>query len=120
GADVFLLAFSLTSKASYENIYKKWIPELRHYAPNVPIVLVGTKLDLREDKQFFIDHPGATSITSAQGEELKKMIGAAVYIECSSKTQQNVKAVFDAAIKVVLCPPKPKKKTRKQRTCFIL
>ncbi|URE46108.1 RHO [Musa troglodytarum] len=76
--------------------------------------------DLREDKQFFIDHPGATSITSAQGEELKKMIGAAVYIECSSKTQQNVKAVFDAAIKVVLCPPKPKKKTRKQRTCFIL
>ncbi|URE46104.1 RHO [Musa troglodytarum] len=88
GADVFLLAFSLTSKASYENIYKKWIPELRHYAPNVPIVLVGTKLDLREDKQFFIDHPGATSITSAQAKELKKMIGAAVYIECSSKTQQ--------------------------------
>ncbi|XLS78410.1 hypothetical protein HN51_062635, partial [Arachis hypogaea] len=26
------------------NIFKKWIPELRHYAPNVPIVLVGTKL----------------------------------------------------------------------------
>lgn len=23
---------------------KQWIPELRHYAPNVPIVLVGTKL----------------------------------------------------------------------------
>ncbi|KAF8746791.1 hypothetical protein HU200_013316 [Digitaria exilis] len=58
-----------------------WIPELRHYAPNVPI-----------------------------GEELKRMIGAAAYIECSSKTQQNVKAVFDSAIKVVLCPPKPKRR----------
>ncbi|KAK8958395.1 Rac-like GTP-binding protein 7 [Platanthera guangdongensis] len=46
GADVFLLAFSLISKAGYENIYKKWIPELRHYAPNVPIVLVSTKLEL--------------------------------------------------------------------------
>ncbi|KVI01009.1 Small GTPase superfamily [Cynara cardunculus var. scolymus] len=44
GADVFLLAFSLISKASYENIYRKWILELRHYAPSVPIVLVGTKL----------------------------------------------------------------------------
>ncbi|CAA0817469.1 Rac-like GTP-binding protein ARAC4 [Striga hermonthica] len=44
GADVFLLAFSLISKASYENIAKKWIPELRHYAPGVPIILVGTKL----------------------------------------------------------------------------
>ncbi|WVZ03119.1 hypothetical protein V8G54_023925 [Vigna mungo] len=66
GADVFLLAFSLISKASYENISKKWIPELRHYAPTVPIVLVGTKHDLREDKQYLIDHPGATAITTAQ------------------------------------------------------
>ncbi|KAH1218613.1 Rac-like GTP-binding protein RAC2 [Glycine soja] len=138
GADVFLLAFSLLSRASYENISKKWIPELRHYAPIVPIVLVGTKLDLREDRQYLIDHPAATPITTAQakfflfcfqihlnvnvgqGEELKKEIGAAVYIECSSKTQQNVKAVFDAAIKVVLQPSKPKKKRKKNRTCVFL
>ncbi|KOM31582.1 hypothetical protein LR48_Vigan01g113700 [Vigna angularis] len=77
GADVFLLCYSLISKASYENISKK-------------------------------------------GEELKKMIGAVTYIECSSKTQQNVKTVFDAAIKVALRPPKPKKKPRKKRTCFFL
>ncbi|CAB4321187.1 unnamed protein product [Prunus armeniaca] len=122
GADVFLLAFSLISKASYENIAKKWVPELRHYAPGVPIILVGTKLDLRDDRQFFVDHPGAVPITTAQGEELKKLIGAPVYIECSSKTQQNVKAVFDAAIKVVLQPPKQKKKKKRkaQKACSIL
>ncbi|KAL2895420.1 Rac-like GTP-binding protein 5 [Bienertia sinuspersici] len=92
GADVFILAFSLISKASYENVAKKWIPELRHYAPGVPIILVGTKLDLRDDKQFFVDHPGA-----------------------------NVKAVFDAAIKVVLQPPKSsKKKKKKAKGCYIL
>ncbi|QHO28859.1 Phosphoenolpyruvate carboxylase [Arachis hypogaea] len=102
-ADVFLLAFSLISRASYENVAKKWIPELRHYAPGVPIILVGTKLD----------HPGAAPITTVQGKELRKLIGAPVYIECSSKTQQNVKAVFDAAIKVVLQPPKQNKKKRK-------
>jgi Ras-related C3 botulinum toxin substrate 1 len=121
GADVFLLAFSLISKASYENISKKWIPELRHYAPSVPIILVGTKLDLRDDKQFFADHPGTSPISTLQGEELRKAIGAASYIECSSKTQQNVKAVFDAAIKVVLQPPKQmKKKKKKQKNCAIL
>ncbi|KAF4364718.1 hypothetical protein G4B88_028641 [Cannabis sativa] len=121
GADVFILAFSLISKASYENVSKKWIPELKHYAPGVPIILVGTKLDLRDDKQFFIDHPGAVPITTAQGEELRKLIGAPAYIECSSKTQQNVKGVFDAAIRVVLQPPKQKKKKSKaQKACSIL
>ncbi|CAM8939262.1 hypothetical protein QQ045_013201 [Rhodiola kirilowii] len=146
GADVFILAFSLISKASYENVAKKWIPELRHYAPGVPIILVGTKLgkmdvikhlffphgigqstfdfpcaDLREDRQF-LDRPGAVPIATAQGEELKKLIGAPYYIECSSKTQQNVKAVFDAAIKVVLQPPKQKKKKRKSQkgACSII
>ncbi|KAH0871716.1 hypothetical protein HID58_078738 [Brassica napus] len=121
GADVFILAFSLISKASYENVSKKWIPELKHYAPGVPIVLVGTKLDLRDDKQFFIDHPGAVPITTAQGEELKKLIEAPAYIECSSKSQENVKGVFDAAIRVVLQPPKQKKKKSKaQKACSIL
>ncbi|KAK8624437.1 hypothetical protein V6N13_065782 [Hibiscus sabdariffa] len=109
GADVFILAFSLISKASYENIAKKWIPELKHYAPGVPTILVGTKLDLRNDEQYFIDHPASTPISTAQGEELKKQIGAPAYIECSAKTKQNVKAVFDAAIKVVLQSPKENK-----------
>uniref|UniRef100_A0A452ZHG5 Uncharacterized protein n=1 Tax=Aegilops tauschii subsp. strangulata TaxID=200361 RepID=A0A452ZHG5_AEGTS len=104
---------TLISKASYENVTKKWIPELRHYAPGVPIILVGTKLDLRDDQQFFVDHPGAVPISTAQGEELKKVIGATAYI--------NIKAVFDAAIKVVLQPPKQKRKKRKsQKGCSIL
>ncbi|KAF2304842.1 hypothetical protein GH714_039150 [Hevea brasiliensis] len=115
GADIFVLAFSLISRASYENVLKKWMPELRRFAPNVPIVLVGTKLDLREDRGYLADHMNSNVITSAQGEELRKQIGAAAYIECSSKTQQNVKAVFDTAIKVVLQPPRRKEMARKKR-----
>ncbi|KAK8585192.1 hypothetical protein V6N13_139127 [Hibiscus sabdariffa] len=101
GADVFILAFSLISKASYENVAKKWIPELKHYAPGVPIVLVGTKLDLRDDQQFLTDHPSAVPISAAQ----------------------NVKGVFDAAIKVVLQPPnknKKKKSGKQQAIMFSL
>ncbi|KAF8400823.1 hypothetical protein HHK36_014125 [Tetracentron sinense] len=124
GADIFVLAFSLLSRASYENVLKKWMPELRRFAPNVPIVLVGTKLDLRDDKGYLADHMGSGAIAYAQvnmdyfhfmGEELRKQIGAAAYIECSSKTQQNVKAVFDTAIKVVLQPPRRKEMVKKKR-----
>eukprot|EP00252_Welwitschia_mirabilis_P004605 TRINITY_DN14916_c0_g1_i1.p1 TRINITY_DN14916_c0_g1~~TRINITY_DN14916_c0_g1_i1.p1 ORF type:complete len:199 (-),score=31.42 TRINITY_DN14916_c0_g1_i1:6-602(-) len=122
GADVFILAFSLISKASFENVTKKWIPELRHFAPGTPIILVGTKLDLRDDRQFFVDHPTAVPITTSQGQALKKQVGAAAYVECSAKTQQNIKAVFDSAIKAVLQPPKQKRKTKKKSTkrCSIL
>ncbi|CAK9326650.1 unnamed protein product [Citrullus colocynthis] len=115
GADVFVLAFSLISRASYENILKKWMPELRRFAPNVPIILVGTKLDLREDRRYANEQMGYDVITSSQGEELRKQIGASAYIECSAKTQQNVKAVFDTAIKVVLQPPRRREVTRKKR-----
>lgn len=29
----------------------QWYPEICHHAPNIPIILVGTKLDLREDPE---------------------------------------------------------------------
>merc|ERR1719316_2479135 len=45
--DVFLVAFSLISRASFENVKQKWWPELKHHCPGVPTILVGTKLDLR-------------------------------------------------------------------------
>ncbi|KAG7099312.1 Ras- C3 botulinum toxin substrate 3 [Marasmius oreades] len=47
--DVFLICFSLVSPPSYENVRTKWYPEISHHAPQTSIVLVGTKLDLRED-----------------------------------------------------------------------
>jgi len=30
---------------------EQWFPEVSHHCPSTPIVLVGTKLDLREDKE---------------------------------------------------------------------
>ncbi len=47
--DVFLLCFSVVSMVSFENILRKWKPEVSHHCPKAQVVLVGTKKDLRED-----------------------------------------------------------------------
>ena len=41
--NVFLLCFSLSSQTSFESLKSKWLPELKHHAPRVPILLVGCK-----------------------------------------------------------------------------
>jgi len=46
--DVFLVCFSLTDKESFKNALNKWIPELYQNA-NAPIILVGTKSDLKKE-----------------------------------------------------------------------
>ncbi|KAK4835596.1 hypothetical protein QYF36_011773 [Acer negundo] len=72
--------------------FNQWIPELQHYSPGVPVVLGGTKLGLRKDKHYMVDHLGLVPVTTAQGEEIHKQIGATYYIECSSNS-----AVSDAS-----------------------
>lgn len=40
----------LVACCSTENIPEKWTPEVKHFCPNVPIILVGNKKDLRNDE----------------------------------------------------------------------
>jgi Ras-related C3 botulinum toxin substrate 1 len=47
--DVAILALSVVSPSSFENIVAKWFPEIRHHCPDVPIILLGLKMDLRND-----------------------------------------------------------------------
>ncbi|CAG8615433.1 13018_t:CDS:1, partial [Acaulospora morrowiae] len=96
-----------------------WYPEITHHAPNIPIILVGTKLDLREDKETIIKlrQKSQSPITYPQGLQMAKDISAVRYLECSALTQKGLKNVFDEAIRAVLCPaPVPKRK----KNCVIL
>uniref|UniRef100_A0A8C7WQN2 small monomeric GTPase n=2 Tax=Percomorphaceae TaxID=1489872 RepID=A0A8C7WQN2_9TELE len=117
--DVFLICFSLVSPASYENVRAKWYPEVRHHCPSTPIILVGTKLDLRDEKDTIekLKEKKLAPITYPQGLALAKEIDAVKYLECSALTQRGLKTVFDEAIRAVLCPQPAKVK---KANCLML
>ena len=113
--DVFLLAFSIISPSSFENVSAKWYPEINHHCPSTPIILVGTKLDLREDQDTIgrLREKNMTPITFEQGQSKAKQINALKYLECSALTQKGLKNVFDEAIRAVISPQKQTQKKKK-------
>lgn len=101
GTDVFLLCFSLGSPASLQSVKDKWHPEINRHNPGTPFVLVGTKLDLRENPEAAAKIQGWESITTEKGEKFAKDIAAAKYCECSALNQKGLPAVFEEAVKAV-------------------
>jgi len=118
--DVFLICFSLTSPASFENVRTKWWPEVQHHAPSTAMVLVGTKLDLRDDPETLerLRDRRMAPITYQQGMQMSRDINAVKYLECSALTQKGLKNVFDEAIRAVL-NPQPRRQTKKGGLCII-
>lgn len=95
--DVFLVCFSVTSPASFENVREKWFPEVHHHCPGVPCLIVGTQTDLREDPSVRekLAKQKMTPVRKEDGERMAKELGAVKYVECSALTQYKLKDVFD-------------------------
>ena len=110
--DVFLVCFSVVSNPSFKNVKLKWIPEINHHAPGVPIILVGTKSDLRNDAetQAQLRAKNLTMVAQGEIEQMVNEVNAVKYIECSALTQEGLKSVFDEAIRAALYKPSSKKK----------
>ena len=72
--DIFLICFSLVNPDSFENVKTKWNPEVTHHCPNTPKILVGTKLDLRDDKDIIsqLKEDGLAPISYTQGLQMTK------------------------------------------------
>jgi len=118
-ASVFLICFSVTNPVSFENVQEKWYPEVSHLCPDVPHILVGTKLDTRTDEGVLskLRSQGLKPVSTEEGNALAKKLNSVKYIECSAKTTANMKTVFDEAIKAVLFK---KKRTKKSGGCTLL
>jgi GTPase SAR1 family protein len=63
---------------------------VKHFCPNVPIVLVGNKKDLRNDEatKKELMKMKQEPVRSEEGRNMAEKIGAVGYLECSAKTKE--------------------------------
>lgn len=94
--DIFLVLFSVDNRESLNNAINEWIPEIQHHCPKIPFILVGTKIDLRENEN------GDKFISKEEGEAKAKEVGAAKYIEVSSMKNENVRFLFEESVRTFL------------------
>ena len=85
----YVLVYSITSQSSFERLSGWWKPVLEARrrlgldTDTLPLVLVGNKCDLEDERQVSRD----------QGERLAREWGCS-FIEASAKTGHNVDEVF--------------------------
>ncbi|CAE6498802.1 unnamed protein product [Rhizoctonia solani] len=106
---VILICFAVDSPDSLDN----WISEVMHFCAGLPIILVGCKKDLRRDPKT-IEELRKTSqrpVTPEEGMAVAQKIGARHYLECSAKSGEGVREVFQYATRAALLSnrKKPKK-----------
>ncbi|KAI1303578.1 Ras-related C3 botulinum toxin substrate 1 [Halotydeus destructor] len=114
GTDVFVICFSLVDPLSFVNVSRKWHPEVSHHCPDTPTILVGTKLDLRDDAETLdsLRERNLPPITYSQGLIMAAEIGSVKYLECSALLPTGLKDIFENAVPAVLClePEIPKRR----------
>ena len=115
--DVILMCFSVDSHDSLENIHAKWVPEVQHFCPNVPFLLIATKKDLRNDPatRQALGRDKLDVIRPEQGKAMAEKVGSYAYLESSAKTREGVREVFITATRAAL-----QKKGRRKGFCTLL
>ena len=134
--DLLFVCFAIDCPNSLENVMDKvcsridlllsiwlireqWYPEVLHFCPTTPLILVGLKSDLR-NKRSCIDllrTQGLTPVTPEQGQSVASQMGA-TYVECSSKEMSGVHEVFELAVGTAVGREIAMKEQRQTQTQF--
>jgi small GTP-binding protein len=91
GAQAAFLVFDLTNRESFDNILS-WYDELKLFTPgeDIPIVIVGNKSDLTEERKILYQEGAKLANNLSQSEKIKIS-----YIETSALNGNNVEDAFN-------------------------
>ncbi|EEF41714.1 rac-GTP binding protein, putative [Ricinus communis] len=99
-ADVVVLTYSCDQPLTLSRLSSFWLEELRRLEVKVPVIVVGCKLDLRDEA-----YP--VSLEQVMGPIMQQHREIETCIECSAVTLMQVPDVFFYAQKAVLHPTAP-------------
>jgi len=104
GTDAFIVCYSIIDPKSLTAVTSRWVPEIEAHCPGVPIILVGTKNDLRAKPDVVeqLKAIGAKPVSQDEGNKVASHMKAYKYIECSALTQENLQEVFQETIRSVI------------------
>jgi small GTP-binding protein len=115
--DVFLVCFSVVWPSSLVNVEHEWLKEVKSFNKHSIVILVGTKIDLRDDADE-IDKLAKSKLKPLSPEDGLHVCAKHKlykYVECSAKTQVGLKEVFDEAIRAVYM-----RNMKKSSGCYLL
>jgi len=98
GANSAFFLYDITKLTSLEHL-PDWLTIIRKSEGDIPIVLIGSKLDLHEERKVSRD----------EGIKAASKYNLSSYIELSSKTGENVEEAFRIMTKILLERFKPYK-----------
>ncbi|KAF3436305.1 hypothetical protein FNV43_RR23397 [Rhamnella rubrinervis] len=99
-ADAVVLTYACDQPMTLTRLCTYWLPELRQLEVKVPVILVGCKLDLRDEHQ-------PMSMEQVMSPIMQQFREIETCIECSAATLIQVPEVFYYAQKAVLHPTAP-------------
>ncbi|XP_059652447.1 mitochondrial Rho GTPase 1-like [Cornus florida] len=99
-ADAVVLTYACDQPATLDRLSTFWLPELRRLEVKVPVIVVGCKLDLRDEQ-----HP--VSLEQVMSPIMQQFREIETCIECSALKQIQIPEVFYYAQKAVLHPTAP-------------
>ena len=91
GANAAMIIFDITKFKTVDQMYN-WIQIIREKAGDIPIMLIGNKLDLEDSRE----------LKREKGIEIAKEFNLSSYSEISTKTGQNVEKIFEALTESVI------------------
>ena len=90
GAFGAILVYDCTNENTFNHI-TDWVDEVKKFCGNIPLILLGNKIDLKDLKD----------ISTEKGSEMAKEINSE-FLETSAKTGENVNKAFEIIVEKII------------------